>query len=401
MSDLRAELAHFIEQPGSLPDPSRLYHRLVTESPVLDLGRAWAVSGHAEIQTVLMHPGTTMNPARIGLALPRLTTLSDVVEAMLPMRDGADHTRLRRLATVAFSARRIAAIRTQILDTVDALLAPALAVAEFDFVGEIAVPLPVAVSCGILDVPAADRGRITTWAELVTQSLVDPPASRETFEARFAEFVDYVEWLCAERSAHPGDDLVSHLAAARTAGVIDSRELLAFVVMLFANGLETLTSGLSVAAWQLLSRPDLVRLVRADPHRAEAVFDECLRLYNPVRASARALTEAVELPTGRIPARSVAILLYAAANRDPRRFDRPDELDPNRADRRHLAFGHGAHHCLGAALSQIAGAAVLRGLAAHDLATDVTTTTAAWGSAFATSTLRTLPIHRAVLAEVA
>jgi cytochrome P450 len=394
MDDLRSELSRFIQYPAALRDPSGFYHRLVTRAPVLNLGRVWAVSGYEEILTVLMHPGASINPATVGLALPRTTTLSEVVEAMLPMRDGADHTRLRRLATVAFSARRVAAFREQMVETVDALLAPAMAAGDFDFVSDVAVPLPVAISCSILDVPEADRGRITGWARLVTQSLINPPVSRSDFEAQFAEFCQYVEWLCGVREREPGDDLISQLVAARSTGLIDGQELLAFIVMLFANGLETLTSGLSVAVWQLLRRPELGSLIRTQPDLAEPIFDECLRLNNPVRASARAVPEPVELGSATIPAGTVAILLYAAANRDPRRFANPDQLDPMRADRRHLAFGYGPHHCLGAPLSMMAGGAVLRRLAGHDLSTEVCEQTAEWSSEFATGGMRSLPVTR-------
>jgi cytochrome P450 len=396
---LRAELSRHINDPLAMPDPGPLYARLVDEAPVLDLGRVWVVAGYPEIQAVLTHPGAVMNPASVGLSLPRVSSLSDVVAAMLPMRDGEDHTRLRRLATTAFSARRTAQLKLGLERCVDELLDAAVEQGEFDFVADIALPLPVALSCDILDVPAADRPRIATWARLVTQSLLRPPADPDSFERDFAQFCAYVAGLCAARATAPREDLISQLTAARATGVIDDAELLAFVVMLFANGLETLTAGLSVAALQVLTRPDLKDLLRREPESATAVFTECLRLHNPVRASARAFVEPLTVGTQTIPSGSVAILLYAAANRDPRRFADPDRLDPHRADGRHVAFGHGPHHCLGAPLSLVAGAAVLRRLAASDLVAD--RAGAAWGTEFATTGLRCLPVHRAVETAVA
>lgn len=366
MDSLRHELARFIQSPAARHDPPGLYRRLLAEAPVLDLGRVRVVSGYDEIVTVLMHPGTRVDPSAVGLARSGSSHLAEVVARMLPLRDGAEHSRLKRLATTAFSARRLAVIAERIEETTGRLLAPLLASGRFDLVAELATPLPVAVSCAILDVPEEDRDRVTGWAGLVARSLLDPfadAAQNAALDAEFAEFRDYVEELCARRAANPGDDLISRLTVARAQGKLDDDDLLAFVVMLFANGLETLTSGLAVAVWHALRTPGLLDLLRAHPERAEAVFDECQRLGSPVRASARAVTADVPLGPATVPAGSVVLLLYAAANRDPRRFPDPDRFDPDRAERRHLAFGHGPHHCLGAPLSLTVGATVLRRLA--------------------------------------
>lgn len=399
MDSLRHELARFIQSPAALHDPPRLYRRLLAEAPVLDLGRVNLVSGYDEIVTVLMHPGTIVDPSVIGLARSGSSRLAEVVARMLPLRDGHDHSRLKRLATAAFSARRLDAIRGQITDTAERLLTPLLAAGSFDMVADFAVPLPVAVSCAILDIPEQDRHRVTGWAGLVARSLLDPhadPAETAAFDAEFEGFRDYVEELCAQRTAHPGEDLISRLTMARAAGKIESDDLLAFVVMLLANGLETLTAGLAVAVWHLLTIPGAMELVRDRPDLAEAVFDECQRLGSPVRASARGLSADVTVAGTVLPAGSVALLLYAAANRDPRRFPDPDRFDPARAERRHLAFGHGPHHCLGAPLSLMAGGAVLRILAAastvREIGTPLTEETAPWSEQFVFGGLRALPV---------
>ncbi|GJF27949.1 cytochrome P450 [Kitasatospora sp. NE20-6] len=407
MDSLRHELTRFIQQPAAQHDPPALYRRLLAEAPVLDLGRVHVVSGYEEIVTVLMHPGTAVDPTTVGLPRAGTTALARVVNRMLPMRDGADHTRLKRLATTAFSARRLEQMRHRIETTADRLLDPLIASGSFDVVADLAVPLPVAVSCAILDIPDSEQERVTGWAQLVARSLLDdydsggsggtPAATVAELDAEFEDFRAYVEQLCAERTASPGDDLVSRLAAARTEGRLDDDDLLAFVVMLLANGLETLTSGLALAVWQLLHNPGLAERLRARPADAAAVFDEAQRLGSPVRASARALTRDVEVAGTVIPAGRVTLLLYAAANRDPRRFTDPDVFDPDRAELRHLAFGHGPHHCLGAPLSLMAGAAVLRRLAAagesRELGTPLTPRTAPWSTQFVFGGMRELPLH--------
>ncbi|MEU3464248.1 cytochrome P450 [Streptomyces sp. NPDC006733] len=400
MEGLRHQLTRFIQDPAARRDPAGLYRRLLTEAPVLDLGRVHVISGYEEIVTVLMHPGTAVDPAAIGLDRPGSSALAQVLARTLPMRDGADHTRLKRLATAAFSARRLAEIRARIETTTEELLAPLLAAGSFDLVADLAVPLPVAVSCAILDVPPQERERVTGWAGLVARSLLDPFAGAErtaALDAEFEGFRAWVEELCAARAARPGNDLISRLVQARDAGRLDDEDLLAFVVMLFANGLETLTSGLAVAAWQLLRNPELAAGIRAAPHTAEAVFDECQRLGSPVRASARGLGGDVRVGDTLLPAGRVVLLLYAAANRDPRRFPDPDRFDPARAERRHLAFGHGPHHCLGAPLSLMAGGTVLALLAAagaeRELSTPLDEDTARWSEQFVFGGLRELPVE--------
>jgi len=399
MDSLRHELTRFIQQPAAQQDPPALYRRLLAEAPVLDLGPLYVVSGHQEVLTVLMNPGTNVDPTSVGLPRAGNTALLKVVNRMLPMRDGADHTRLKRLATAAFSHRRLEQMRERIEGTAARLLAPLIAAGSFELVADLAVPLPVAVSCAILDVPDSEQGRITGWAGLVARAMLDPAGTgpeAAAIDAEFAEFHSYVEELCAERAARPGDDLISRLATARGEGRLDTEELLAFVVMLLANGLETLTSGLAVAAWELIRTPGLAARVRAEPALAAAVFDEAQRLGSPVRASARALTREVVLGDTTVPAGSVAMLLYAAANRDPRRFADPDRFDPDRPERGHLDFGHGPHHCLGAPLSLIAGSAVLRGLAEADavreLSTTLTESTARPNEQFAFGGVRELPV---------
>ncbi|MFD9129459.1 cytochrome P450 [Kitasatospora sp. NPDC059571] len=403
MDTLRHELTRFIQQPAAQQDPPALYRRLLAEAPVLDLGRVHVVSGHEEIVTVLMHPGTAVDPTAVGLPRAGATALSRIVDRMLPMRDGADHTRLKRLATTAFGARRLEQMRPRIEAAADRLLAPLLAAGTFDVVADLAVPLPVAVSCAILDIPDTEQDRVTGWARLVSQSLLDDFGDRAApdriaeLDAGFEEFRDYVEELCAARAAAPGDDLISRLAAARADGRLDDEDLLAFVVMLLANGLETLTSGLALAVWELLSSPALADRIREQPDCAQAVFDEAQRLGSPVRASARALTRDVAVGGTVIPAGRVALLLYAAANRDPRRYADPDRFDPDRAELRHLAFGHGPHHCLGAPLSLMAGAAVLRGLAeagrSRALSTPLTPATLRPSGQFVFGGMRELPLR--------
>lgn len=368
MEELRAQAERFLSDPGARTTPEVFYRRLVTEAPVLRVGPVWLVSGYEAIRRLARHPLVTSDASRLGAAVPLspLPTLAALIAKMLPVRDGADHRRLKRLAVNTFSAAGIAAREPAIAAAVDELLAEPLAAGELDIVADLAIPLPVAISCAILDIPAADRARVLGWSTLFSANFgrtrMDPDEHHAL--ARGAdELLSYIGWLCAERRRRPGGDLISELVAAGEQGLLDADELVAFVVMLFANGLETLTAGISLAVWELLQHPDLLDRLALQPELAGPLFEECLRLHTPVRASTRALTSEIELAGHVLRDRDVAVLFYAAGNRDPLVFPDPDTCRLDRGGNGHLGLGHGAHFCLGAALSRTAGQLVLRRLA--------------------------------------
>jgi cytochrome P450 len=399
LNDLTAEVTRFFSSPTARRDPEPLYRRLVEEAPVLPLGPLWVVSGHAEITTLARHPDVAVNPSVRGVEIPLapVPTLSALLGRMLTVRDGEDHRRLKRLAVATFSPSRIAAASRMIEDAVDELLAESLRAGRFDVVADLALPLPVAISCTLLDVPREDRFRVLNWSKLFSSSSMRfrlPEDELRELERSVDELLEYIAELCAARRRSPGDDLVSELVVAHAARELDDDELTAFVLMLFANGLETLTSGISVALWLLLHEPAQLERLRREPEIAEAMFEECLRLGTPVRGSARALTSGIELGGHVLESGDVAVLLFAAGNRDPRVFPDPDRLDPDRANGRQLAFGHGAHFCLGASLALGAGNVVLRRIAqqCRNLATPLAPEDAQWSESFVFNGLRSLPV---------
>jgi cytochrome P450 len=317
---------------------------------------------------------------------------------MFPVRDGADHRRLKSLATTAFTPRRIAQLNDVIEDSVDAVLAKAMARGGMDIVADLALTLPVAISTAMLDIPAGDRNQVHDWAMLVRRQLFryDQDADEiASVEAGLQDLAFFVRSLCDSRRQHPGQDLISDLALAADAGQLSADELVAFVLLLFVNGLETLTAGLTMAIWEFLQHPEERSAVADDRTYAEAVFNEIIRLHSPVRFSARTLIADVILDGHRLLADDVVALCYAAANRDPRQFPDPDRFNPMRMRSRHLGFGHGAHYCLGAALSLATGACVLERLAklGDKLTTDITPATVAWSPVLAFTTLESLPVR--------
>jgi cytochrome P450 len=201
--------------------------------------------------------------------------------------------------------------------------------------------------------------------------------------------------LCEQRRHHPGDDLLTDLVRALDAGHLTREELYAYVLMMFMNGLDTLTSGLTMAVWEFLQHDDVIDWVARDITNAEATFDEAMRLHTPVRFGARFLNEDLALGGYSLHRNEAAVLFYASSNRDPSRFIDPEHFDARRPRSRHLAFGHGAHHCLGQQLSVMTGAALLQSLASlrPRLSVSVSDSALSWGTDLLYRTLTSLPVR--------
>jgi len=170
------------------------------------------------------------------------------------------------------------------------------------------------------------------------------------------QFVQYFNGLFEERRARPTDDLVSALLAVEEAGEkLSEEELRSIVVLLFIAGHETTMNLIGNGTAALLAHPDQLARLRSDPNLIGGAVEEMLRYDGPVHLTGRTATCDIEVAGVTIPKGQAAITLLAAANRDPARFDRPDDLDIARSDPRHLTFSHGIHYCLGAALARVEG----------------------------------------------
>lgn len=389
----------FLGNPAARRDASELFACLTNDYPVLDLGTTWLISGVEEIVALSGSPHVSSLPTVDGTVVPltQCPSLATAFAMMLPTRDGVDHRRLRALVARGFSPGRIHAVRASINGCVDGIFAEAEARGAMDIVADLAIPLPVALSCAIFQIPPSDSRIVLEWAELVSGQILcfnQSPDELRSVEARVAEFKSYIESLCAHRLIHPGDDLISDLAAACHAGALSSAELQAMVLMLLINGLETFTASLSTAIWESLDRPEMLEGVAGNTSLAEAVFEECVRLHTPVRFSARTLTADTELGGMCLGKGDTATLFYAAANRDARRFSDPDLFDPQRRGSRHVGFGVGPHFCLGAALSISAGGIVLDRIARYGnrLTTEATSQTVEWSESHLYNALKRLPV---------
>ncbi|MBB5957342.1 cytochrome P450 [Saccharothrix tamanrassetensis] len=314
-------------------------------------GDAWLAVRHADVRTVLGDPRFS-RAALLDRDVPRASPRRHT-DATLHTVDPPEHTRLRRLVAAAFSPRRIARLAEHAQRTADELLdrieqqgPPA------DLIAGFAVPVPVAVICQMLGVPVADRDRFAGWIDV---ALATTAFSSEEIHDAFAKLKDYVAGLVAARRREPSDDLLGALVEARDTGDrLSEDELVVLGVTLLYAGLETTTSELGNGIHTLLTHPDQLAALRADPALVDRAVDELLR-FNPLVTSAgftRIALEDVELGGVLVRAGDAVMVHPDAADRDERVFDRPDELDVTRRPNPHLAFGFGPHYCVAAQLAK-------------------------------------------------
>jgi cytochrome P450 len=169
--------------------------------------------------------------------------------------------------------------------------------------------------------------------------------------------LDFVHELIVQKQHAPTDDLLSGLIAAHDGGDrLSEDELTSMIFLLLAAGHETTVSLIANGVHALLRHPDQLELLKAEPDRLPAAVEELLRYDGPLQAALPYIAQApIDIAGSRIDAGEVIVFALLPANRDPRKVERPDELDITRPDSAHLAFGHGIHHCLGAPLARLEG----------------------------------------------
>lgn len=346
-----------------LDDPYPTYARLRETEPVAwwelphhPRGGMWMLSRYDDVRAMLVDARTTKVAARVGI--------DDVgPPPILMFLDPPEHTRVRKPTVAAFTRHRIAALRPGIERAVDTLLEPLRDGATYDVVASLARPLPLDTISELLGVPESDRPHLQEVTDRLldaTDAAADAPPGAE--EAAEQELVAHVAALVQRLAASPGDDLLSALLTAPD-GALDVHDVTMMGVQLLVNGHSTTVNLIGTALFHLLRhREQWARLV-ADPGLVPDAVQECLRHDSPnQRTSGRFTLEPLTYAGVTIEAGQGIGGWLGAANRDPDRFDRPDELDVTRQPNPHLAFGQGLHRCPGAALTQLEVAVVLERL---------------------------------------
>ncbi|MDT0457896.1 cytochrome P450 [Streptomyces sp. DSM 41527] len=268
--------------------------------------------------------------------------------------DPPDHTRLRTLVAKAFTVRQVEKLRPQVKQLAHELLDElAAAGPPADLVDRYALPIPVAVICRLLGVPAEDRPRFRVWSDaaLSTSSL-----TAAEFDANQEELRSYMRQLIEQHRRAPQDDLMTALIDARDVNDrLTELELVDLCVGILVAGHETTATQIPNFVLALLDHPGQLALLREKPELIGRAVEELLR-FVPLGSGAsqpRYATEDVEVGGTLVRAGTPVLVAVGAANRDALRFDSPGTLDISRAGTQHLGFGHGVHHCLGAPLARL------------------------------------------------
>jgi cytochrome P450 len=270
--------------------------------------------------------------------------------------DPPQHSRLRRLVSRDFTPRRIRELEPRIREIAKDQLDKVEAKGEFDVMTDLANVLPVKVIAHMLGVPAELDATLKEWSDtLVTgdnrpAGMPSPPEIVHAMDALGDYFTAEIE----KRRTNPGSDLVSALVAAHDEGdVMSAADLLSFVGLLLVAGNETTTNLIGNGTLALGRHPDQLDALKRSPALLPRAIEEMLRYDGPVQSTVRFTKQPVQLGGTEIPGSAFALMILAAANRDPAQFKDPEKFDITRDPNEHVAFGEGIHFCIGAPLARM------------------------------------------------
>ncbi|MCV7220920.1 cytochrome P450 [Mycolicibacterium elephantis] len=327
---------------------------------------AWLVLGYHAAQQILASAHWTSNPLANPTAPAAIRTMDpDLLRRNILFTDGVDHRRLRGAVRDVFTRSFIAglehgieAVATQTIDELPAGV-------EFDVMADIALPLPIAVAAAWLDFDVASARLLREESPAISRMLSDPSDGDavDAGTAAFATLLTELLPLAADRRAHPRDDLLSFIAADPD---LELDDVVTTAVIIAVAGHETTANLLGAALIRLLThRPDGNRPIDTVGAVDDRLVTELLRMDGPVQAVGRTATRNHTIEGVAISAGQLALVVLGAANRDPLIFNRPEQLQPDRAGPAPLSFGYGAHFCLGAALARLELTVALRHLLAR------------------------------------
>lgn len=372
--------------------------------------RIWLVTRHEDVEAVLRDP-RFVKDYRNALTVEELASLEPQPEELRPLsemmlsKDPPDHTRLRKLVSKAFTPRfieglrpRVQEIATELLDEVEersrARGEPS-GKRRMDLIEDYAFPLPITVISEMLGVPKEDRQKFRQWSNTAVSSDMSMEYA-ERLRSEMQAFTSYLRDLFEQKRANPSDDLTSGLVQTEEEGdTLGEEELLAMVFLLLVAGHETTVNLIGNGALALLTHPDQLQKLRDDPSLMKSAVEEMLRFDGPVETSTdRFAAEDVEFRGASIPRGDIVLAVLGSADRDEDRFAAAYTLDIERENNRHLAFGKGIHHCLGAPLARLEGEIAFGTLLSRtpDLKLDATPEELAWRPGLLIRGLQKLPV---------
>ncbi|MES9809911.1 cytochrome P450 family protein [Streptomyces cinereoruber] len=391
-------------------DPYPAYAWLREHAPVhrttLPSGvEAWLVTRYADARQALADQRLSKNPAhhdesphakgKTGIPGERK---AELMTHLLNI-DPPDHTRLRRLVSKAFTPRRVAEFAPRVQELTDRLIDAFVEKGSADLIHEFAFPLPIYAICDLLGVPEEDQDDFRDWAGMMIRHGGGP---RGGVARSVKKMRGYLAELIHRKREEPGDDLISGLIKASDHGEhLTENEAAAMAFILLFAGFETTVNLIGNGLYALLRDPGQRGLLQdslaaGETGLLETGIEELLRYDGPVEmATWRYATRALTIGGQEIPAGDPVLVVLAAADRDPERFDGPDVLDLARRDNQHLGYGHGIHYCLGAPLARLEGQTALATLLTRlpDLRLAADPAELRWRGGLIMRGLRTLPVE--------
>jgi cholest-4-en-3-one 26-monooxygenase len=308
----------------------------------------WGVTRYADVKAVATDTATFSNAQGIRPKFPPLPFMIDF--------DAPEHIRRRRLVSSGFTPRRVRAMQEHVRDICDAVIDRVCEQGSCDFVRDIAAPLPLAVIGDMLGVADADRADLLRWSEdmLRSQGSLDEDVIVGATNA-FVEYSAYIGPVLEDRRRTGNDnDLIGVLVHAETDGDrLNDESLVYETLLILVGGDETTRHVLSGGMNALQRFPDQMRRLQANPELLPSAVEEMLRWVSPIKNMARTATRDISMGDAHIKEGDELLLLYPSANRDEEVFEAPEQFDVGREPNAHVAFGFGAHFCLGNQLARI------------------------------------------------
>lgn len=351
--------------PETIANPHSFYGELREQHPVYWNAQfqLWVVTRYDDVSTLLQDPRLHWSQGNPDMQdtgpadLAGRHYLESFRANTIIAKDGAEHTRLRRLIHAAFTPRIVEQMRATIQRETDRLIDAVLTKGSFEVLADLAAVLPRQTIFALCGVPDHAWRQIVRGADALVFSLSEqrPPPGR------FAAWADdlrvgeaYLREFIAGRRAAPQDDLLGALLLAEENGsLLNEQELVNFVYALLLAGFETTAHLIANGLLTLLRHPEQLECLRSDPALIGSAVQELLRFEPAVMNVMRLTREPLSLHGQTIPPGQVVLLSLATANRDPRQFPAPERLDITREPNRHLSFGYGPHYCIGAALARL------------------------------------------------
>ena len=407
MSKVSAPVKKVLFSDEILQDPYPTYARLHEEGPLhyVDVGSKWAVwsvFSHAECSSIAKDPRLSAKRARqmlLPLPLSRQSEFSELARMLslwLIFMDPPEHTRLRKLLNKGFSAAAVEGLRPQAEAIVDQMLKPLQHGSEVELMSEFANPMPVRIISELLGVPQALHGTFVNASRAIAVFRGNP--NRTVEEARAAqdaliELTEFFRKTVAERRRNKGSDLISLLIDIEEEGeVLTEEELYAQCIALLFAGHETTRNLIGNGMYTLLQHPQETAELRERPEMIRSAVEELLRYESPVQFTARVLKEDIEVCGQQIRKGWTVLCMLGAANRDPKQFKEPNQLDLKRLNNQHLAFSAGLHFCIGAQLARLEGQIALLNLVQRFPEMKLTGPRPEWASTFGFRGLKSLPV---------